>query len=135
MNNQKLRTDWNNYQKEIADDNYYYARSCIRQNFFPGSETALFEDFRDELGKNIFDDKNHTTCTGIGYHSDIVPFETIQTVVARQFSLMAMPVWKIWQFPVLLLLVCITKFSKPGKNFLKRKQKQGKSKKSYRKRF
>ena len=26
---------------------------------------------------------------GIGYHSDIVPLETIMTVVARQFALMA----------------------------------------------
>ena len=29
------------YQKEIADDKYYYVRSCIRQNFFPGSEKAF----------------------------------------------------------------------------------------------
>ena len=30
----------------------------------------------------------HTSCTGIGYHSDIVPYDTIMAVVARQFSLM-----------------------------------------------
>ena len=30
------RKSWQDYQKEIADDHYYYARSCIRQNFFPG---------------------------------------------------------------------------------------------------
>ena len=24
---------WNDYQKEIADDKYYYVRSCVRQNF------------------------------------------------------------------------------------------------------
>ena len=29
---------WNEYQKEIADDHYFYERSCIRQTFFPGSE-------------------------------------------------------------------------------------------------
>jgi heterodisulfide reductase subunit B len=79
---------WGDYQKEIADNDYYYARSCIRQNFFPGSERTFLRILRDELGKNIFDDPNHTTCTGIGYHSDIVPFETIQTVVARHFALM-----------------------------------------------
>jgi len=22
---------WNEYQKEIADDNYFYVRSCVRQ--------------------------------------------------------------------------------------------------------
>jgi len=87
MNYQILRNDWNNYQKEIADNNYYYARSCIRQNFFPGSETSFLKILREELGKNIYDDKNHTSCTGIGYHADIVPFETTQAVVARQFSL------------------------------------------------
>ena len=29
---------WTEYQKEIADDHYYFARSCIRQNFFPAAE-------------------------------------------------------------------------------------------------
>ena len=29
--------NWLSYQKEIADDHYYFARSCIRQNFFPAS--------------------------------------------------------------------------------------------------
>jgi len=77
------------YRKQIADDNYYYVRSCIRQNFFPGSEATFLRILRDELGKHIIDDPEHTTCTGIGYHSDVVPFETIQTVVARQFALMS----------------------------------------------
>jgi len=76
------------YRKDIAENNYYYARSCIRQNFFPASEVTFLKILRQELDKEIFDDPQHTTCTGIGYHSDIVPFETIQTVVARQFSLM-----------------------------------------------
>jgi len=87
MKNIKHAVDWGNYQKEIADDNYYYARSCIRQNFFPGSERTFLKILTEELGKTIYDDQNHTSCTGIGYHSDIVPFETSQTVVARQFSL------------------------------------------------
>ena len=76
------------YHKEIAEDNFYYARSCIRQNFFPGSEVAFLNILRENLGKTIHDDPHHTTCTGIGYHSDVVPFDTIQTVVARQFALM-----------------------------------------------
>jgi heterodisulfide reductase subunit B len=75
-------------QKEIAGDNYYYVRSCIRQNFFPGSETVFLKIIRNLLGKNIYDDAVHTTCTGIGYHTDIVPFDTLQTVCARQFALM-----------------------------------------------
>ena len=88
MNIEGKRLLWQDYQKVIADDNYYYARSCIRQNFFPGSEKTFLRILRDELGKDILDDAAHTSCTGIGYHTDIVPFETTMTVVARQFSLM-----------------------------------------------
>lgn len=79
---------WKTYQKEIAPDNFYYARSCIRQNFFPGSEETFLKIVRDILGKDIYDDPHQTTCTGIAYHSDIVPLETTMTIVARQFSLM-----------------------------------------------
>ena len=82
------RRSWQEYQKEIADDRYYYARSCIRQNFFPGSEKAFIDILQNDLGKDLLDDPKHSSCTGIGYHSDIVPLETIMTVVARQFSLM-----------------------------------------------
>jgi len=79
---------WRDYQKEIATDNYYFARSCIRQNFFPGSEETFLKIVGEILGKDIFDDSHQTTCTGIAYHSDIIPIETTMTVVARQFSLM-----------------------------------------------
>lgn len=83
------RNSWQDYQKEIADDDYYYLRSCIRQNFFPGSEKAFLNIMQKNLGRKIFDDPAHTSCTGIGYHSDVVPHETIMTVVARQFALMS----------------------------------------------
>ncbi|MDR0659547.1 MAG: heterodisulfide reductase subunit B [Prevotellaceae bacterium] len=79
---------WAEYQKEIPDDNYFYVRSCIRQNFFPASEPTFLRILRDELKKDIFETPFHTTCSGIGYHSDIVPMETTMTVVARQFALM-----------------------------------------------
>ena len=82
------RSSWKEYQKAIADDGYYYARSCIRQNFFPGSEKAFIDIVKGRLGRDLFDDPQHTSCTGIGYHSDIVPLETIMTVVARQFAMM-----------------------------------------------
>ena len=95
---------WNDYQKEIADDKYYFQRSCIRQNFFPGSEAAFLRILRDELGKNILDDSHHTTCTGIGYHSDVVPFETIMTVVARHFALMTENGYKN------MIISCVTSF-------------------------
>lgn len=79
---------WNEYQKEIADDKYFYERSCIRQTFFPGSEAAFLKMLQEELGKDIRDEVNQHTCTGIGYHADIVPIETTLTIVARLFSLM-----------------------------------------------
>ncbi len=79
---------WNEYNKAIADDHYFYERSCIRQTFFPGSETAFLRILRDELSLDICDNPHQHTCTGIGYHSDVVPLLTTMTVVARLFSLM-----------------------------------------------
>ena len=83
-----MKRYWNEYQKEIADDHFFYERSCIRQTFFVGSETTFLRVLRKELGKDICDNPHLHTCTGIGYHSDVVPFETTMTVVARLFSLM-----------------------------------------------
>jgi len=95
---------WKEYQKEIPDDNYYYARSCIRQNFFPASEVTFLKIVREILGKKIYDDAHQTTCTGIAYHSDIVPLETTMTVAARQFSLMNDAVLKNF------VISCVTSF-------------------------
>jgi heterodisulfide reductase subunit B len=82
------RNLWKDYQKEIAEDNYFYVRSCVRQSFFPGAEIAFMNIMKNNLSKNVFEEPFHTTCTGIALHSDIVPFETTMTVVARQFALM-----------------------------------------------
>ncbi|MCX6243250.1 MAG: heterodisulfide reductase-related iron-sulfur binding cluster [Bacteroidetes bacterium] len=79
---------WNDYQKEIAEDHFFYVRSCIRQNFFPGSEKSFLRIMKEELKKDVYENPSHTTCSGIGYHTDIVPFETSMTMVARQFALM-----------------------------------------------
>jgi len=83
-----MTKNWDSYQKEIADDHYYFARSCIRQNFFPASEELFLKIIRKDLKKDIYDDDRQTTCTGIAYHSGIIPFETTMTVIARQFALM-----------------------------------------------
>jgi heterodisulfide reductase subunit B len=80
--------NWQAYQKEIADDRYYFARSCIRQNVLPAAEDIFLKIIGKELGKDIFDDVRQTTCTGIAYHSGLLPFETTMTVVAHQFALM-----------------------------------------------
>ena len=95
---------WKEYQKEIAEDQYFYVRSCIRQNFFPGAENLFIDILRNKLGKTVFEDADHTTCTGIGYHSDIVPLETTMTVVARQFALMKEKGYRN------LVVSCVTSF-------------------------
>lgn len=88
MNNEGKRHLWKDYQKEIADNHFYYARSCVRQNFFPASEFTFLKIMKEELSRDVFDDPRQTTCTGIAYHADVVQLPTIMTVVARQFALM-----------------------------------------------
>ncbi len=83
------RRIWQDYQKEIADDHYFYVRSCVRQNFFPAAEGVFLKILETVLGKDIYENPGHTSCSGIGYHCDIVPLDTAMTVIARQFSLMA----------------------------------------------
>ncbi|HEY4785142.1 MAG TPA: heterodisulfide reductase-related iron-sulfur binding cluster [Bacteroidales bacterium] len=95
---------WKEYQKEIATNNYFYARSCIRQNFFPASETTFLRVMREELDKDVYEDPRHTTCTGIVYHTDLVKIETTMTVIARQFALMTEAGYKNY------IASCITSF-------------------------
>lgn len=80
---------WAEYQKEIPEDNYFYVRSCIRQNFFPASEKTFLEITRNLFGLDFYENEHHTTCGGIAYHSDCIPQETVMTIVARQFALMS----------------------------------------------
>jgi len=95
---------WKEYQKEIADDDFFYVRSCIRQNFFPGAENLFIDILENKLGKTVYEDPEHTTCTGIGYHSDVVPLETTMTVIARQFALMKEKGYRN------LVVSCVTSF-------------------------
>jgi heterodisulfide reductase subunit B len=88
MNIEGKKRIWADYQKEIPDDNYFYVRSCIRQNFFPASEHTFLKIVKDELNLDYYETPEHTTCGGIAYHSDIIPQETVMTIVARQFALM-----------------------------------------------
>ena len=43
MKEEKVSETWLSYQKEIADDNYYFARSCIRQNVLPAAEELFLK--------------------------------------------------------------------------------------------
>ncbi len=69
MKSENPGQSWQNYQKNIADDHYYYVRSCIRQTFFPGSETALLNILRNNLGKDVMDDPGIHPAAGL----DIIP--------------------------------------------------------------
>lgn len=82
------RLKWSDYNKDIAYNKFYYLRSCIRQNFFPAAEKVFLDILQNKLGKDIYDDPHHTSCTGVGYHTDIVPYDTFQVMTARQFALM-----------------------------------------------
>jgi len=104
MENEGKKRIWSEYQKEIADDHFFYVRSCIRQSFYPGSEQFFLNFLRNDLGKDVYENPSHTTCTGIGYHGDIVPFSTTQTVVARHFALMKESGYKN------IAISCVTSF-------------------------
>jgi len=56
---------WLDYQKEIADDRFFYVRSCVRQNFFPASEKVFLQIMKDELGKDVFENASHTTARAL----------------------------------------------------------------------
>ena len=75
MNYEGKKKIWSEFQKEIPDDKYFYARSCIRQNFNPGAEQAFLDIVRNRFGKDFYEDPLHTTCGGIAYHSDTTPEE------------------------------------------------------------
>ena len=52
MNYEGKKKIWSEFQKEIPDDKYFYARSCIRQNFNPGAEQAFLDIVRNRFGKD-----------------------------------------------------------------------------------
>ncbi len=95
---------WKDFQKEIAGDHYFYVRSCIRQNFFPGAEHYFLKILAENLGKDVVTDPRHTTCTGIAYHVDLTRLETTMTVIARQFALMNEAGYEN------LIISCVTSF-------------------------
>lgn len=104
LKSDKIPFIWKDYQKEIAEDHYYYVRSCIRQNFFPGAEDVFITFVREDLKRDMYVDAEHTTCTGIGYHTDVVKLETLMTVIARQFALMTEAGYSN------MLVSCVTSF-------------------------
>ncbi len=56
MNTDGKKRIWTDYQKDIADDHFFYVRSCIRQSFFPGSEQFFLNLMKNVLQKDIYED-------------------------------------------------------------------------------
>lgn len=105
---------WADYQKEIPDDHWFYVRSCIRQNFFPGAERMFLEICRGVLGKDFHETASHTTCGGIAYHCDTIPQETVMTIVARQFALMTEAGYENYVTSCITRSATTSRYSKPG---------------------
>ncbi len=99
-----IERKWDAYSETIPDGPFFFVRSCIRQTFNLGGENMLVKILRDHLGLEVYEDPRHTCCSGIAYHTDLVPMETSMTIIARQFSLMQEMGYEH------LLVSCITSF-------------------------
>lgn len=104
MENKATEPKWARYQKSIPDGPFFFVRSCIRQTFNPGGENMALVILQKYLGIEVYEDPRHTCCSGIAYHSDLLPIETTMTIMARQFSLMQELGYEH------LLVSCITSF-------------------------
>ena len=65
---------------------HYLFKSCVLGAYYPKAEECLRIVF-DKLGIRYFDDPDHSSCTGHGYHSGIYPFKSTLEVNRRNFSL------------------------------------------------
>jgi len=88
------------YQKEIADDHYYFARSCIRQNF-SRLQKLYIDILRNVLGKDIYDDSRqnylYRNCLSFGVDSSWNYYDcNCPSVCPDEWS-------RIWNFVVSVL--------------------------------
>ena len=74
-----MKRYWNEYQKEIADDHFFYERSCIRQTFFVGSETTFLRVLRKELGRHHRENPRQRNYHGTGDDAEGDPIERTMT--------------------------------------------------------
>ena len=74
--------------KTVPADNYYLFKSCVTGSLYPGIEKSI-RFVMDRLGANYTDDPRHSSCTGFGYHTGVVPLMTNLSLNARNFSLAA----------------------------------------------
>lgn len=74
--------------KTIPCDQYYLFKSCVTCSLYPGIEKSI-RFVLDKLNVHYTDDPRHSSCTGFGYHTGVVPLLTNLSLNARNFSLAA----------------------------------------------
>ncbi len=74
--------------KTVPSDNYYLFKSCVTGSLYPGIEKSI-RFVMDRLNVRYTDDPRHSSCTGFGYHTGVVPLMTNLSLNARNFSLAA----------------------------------------------
>ncbi len=74
--------------ESIPQDHYYLFKSCITCSMYPGIEKSI-RFVLDRIGAGYTDDPEHSSCTGFGYHTGVVPLRTNLALNARNFSLAA----------------------------------------------
>ncbi len=73
-------------EKEIPTTGIYIFKSCQISAEYPGVESSTMYVF-DLLGVEYFNDPMQCCCTGMGYYSDLFPFQTVTALSARNFCL------------------------------------------------
>jgi len=74
------------YLKKIQTDKIYFFKSCFMDSHYPGA-TESIRFILDKIGVDYIDDSCQSTCTGFGYYSGIISFETTVNINARNFAI------------------------------------------------
>jgi len=73
-------------KKKAQTDKIYFFKSCFMDSHYPGA-TESIRFILDRLGVDYIDDSCQSSCTGFGYYTNIIPFETTVNINARNFAI------------------------------------------------
>lgn len=74
--------------KVVPRDDLYLFKSCVTGSVYPGIEISI-RYVLNKLGVRYVDDPRHSSCSGFGYHTGVIPLHTNLALNARNFSLAA----------------------------------------------
>jgi heterodisulfide reductase subunit B len=77
-----------NTLQAVPKDDLYLFKSCVTCSMYPGIEKSI-RYVLDRVGVSYTDDPRHSSCSGFGYHTGVVPLRTNLALNARNFSLAA----------------------------------------------